>query len=855
MRTINSKKLTFVLFILIALQARMNAQNPSALFQNWVNAQISNTEPILPTFSYAGYHNGEISLPTSFSQQVYDVTQSPYNAVANDGLSDKAAIMTAIADAEASGNGGIIFFPPGRFIVNDASVDDSSQVIKITKSNIVIKGSGSGVGGTELYQKDNTTHPDMATKDWTCPYLFIFTNNEDSANDYITDVTGNANRETFSLQVADATNITVGQWIELYIKDTSPALLSEELAPYTTADLWEPTNLKIVNDGVQVREFHKVVSKSGNTITFKEPIHRKVDATYNWKINKLKALEEVGIQDLKYTGGFVYEHIHHRAPQEIYPGEPVSGPHAYLSSSGWSGIQFNHVVNGWITNVEFSDMSQVAQFKFSANCTAINNRYTGNPGHNFIVSNSATGCFIGQNIDYTTGVWHGCGVNALSIGNVLWRNESPQNGNSGMEVHASQPRANLFDISKGGFFFQQGGSTGALPNHLRHMVLWNFEGTSYQNSDVKSWRPNSETKYAKFLMPIISGLKGFTMSTDMNQYQENESQGTHVDVESLYEAQLEYRLGSLPSWINQGVYNPFYPIFHYEDFGALYQGYSVHIVGNPDGQDEAQIGKRVSDIPDAADSNNEFTEIRPVNRIPVNATRDQRAIAIKGTSSNTNYELEAWVVMQTVDVSTNNLYVNVDDTHKYVSFWTEQRYANGGTSALEIFVSTDYTNNVETANWTNVTSNVGQIATSDQNAQTYIESVLDISDYISSTFTLAFKYSSSTSAYSATNRNGTFYISDVKYFVSSVALSNERFVVNNRIKVYPNPVSNTLYIQVANNAMKINNVSLFNVMGKQVYSTKETNTIDVSRMPKGIYFLKIKEATNGLAITKKVVIH
>lgn len=548
------------IFFIGFVSLQLLAQNPSTLYQNWVNAQENNFEPILPTFSYAGYHHGEIGLPKTFTQQVYDVTKSPYNAIPDDNKSDKEAIKAAIAAAELNPNGGIIFFPPGRFIVNDANpsepgvpADDPSEVILISKSNIVIKGSGSGPGGTELYQKSNTTHPDMATKDWLCPYLFLFWNGEDSANDFITNVTGNAARETFSIEVANATNISVGQWVELYLKDTSSALISEELSPYTTADLYEPQSLKIVKDGVQIREIHKVVGKNGNTITFKEPIHRAVNAAYNWKINNFKALEEVGIQDLKYTGGFIWNHLHHIAPQELYPGEGTKGPHAYLSSSGWSGIQFNHVINGWISNVEFSAMSQVAQFKFSAYCTAINNKYTGNPGHNFITTNSSTGCFLGKNIDYTTGVWHGCGVNALSIGNVFWRNEHPQNGSSGMEVHASQPRANLFDVCKGGFFFNQGGSTKALPNHLRHMVLWNFEGVSYQSSNVKSWRPNSETKYAKFLMPIISGLKGFTMLSGSNQYEANESPGTHVDEESLYESQLSYRLGGLPNWITLGL--------------------------------------------------------------------------------------------------------------------------------------------------------------------------------------------------------------------------------------------------------------------------------------------------------------
>lgn len=836
------KLLRYILFCFLLCQIRVAAQNPSVLYQDWVDAQVNNTEPILPTFSYAGYHNGEIGLPASFSQPVFNVTD--YGAVPNDGISDKTAIMAAIAAAEANSGGGVVFFPPGRFVVNDGSVDDLGEVIRISKSNIVIKGSGSGIGGTELYQKDNTTHPDMATKDWVCPYLFLFWNGEDSANTFITDVTGNAARDTYSIEVANASGISVGQWVELYIKDTNPALLAEELSPYTTADLHQPSNLKIVNEGVEVREVHKVVAKSGNTITFKEPIHRAVDATYNWKINNFKALEEVGVQDLKYTGGFIWNHIHHRAPQELYPGEPVSGPHAYLSSSGWSGIQFNHVVNGWISNVEFSDMSQVAQFKFSANCTALNNRYTGNPGHNFIVTNSATGCLIGKNIDYTSGIWHGCGVNAASIGNVLWRNESPQNGNSGMEVHASQPRSNLFDVCKGGFFFNQGGSTGALPNHLRHMVLWNFEGVSYQATGVKSWRPNSETIYAKFLMPIISGLQGFTMSTTANQYQVNESQGTPVDEESLYEHQLEYRLGSLPSWIDEDAPSPFYPIFHYEDFGAVNRGYSVQVISNPDSQDEAQIGKRISDIPDPADSNNEFTETRPAVRIPANQPRDQRALSVVGTSSNTNYELEAWVIMQTVDVSVNNPHISPSDTHKYISFWTEQRFANGGISALEAYVSTDYTNNVATATWTNVTSNLNQIATSGQNPQTYIESLLDISAYNSTTFTLAFKYTSSGSPFSPTNRNGTFYISDVKYFVSSQTLSNSSFKVENTIKIYPNPFSSE--ITIGNLDRRFKQVKLFDVLGRVVVSQPISNldkaTVNLSSTKEnkpGLYLLQL----------------
>ena len=154
-------------------------------------------------------------------------------------------------------------------------------------------------------------------------------------------MTANADRETFTVQVTSTTNVSVGQWVELYVKNTDAAFVAEELLSFSTADFFEPENLKIVNNVVEVREIHKVVSKTSNTITFKEPIHSTINASYNWIVNSFKALEEVGIQDLKYTGGFIWDHLHHIVPQELYPGEGSSGPHSFLSSSGWSGIQFN----------------------------------------------------------------------------------------------------------------------------------------------------------------------------------------------------------------------------------------------------------------------------------------------------------------------------------------------------------------------------------------------------------------------------------------------------------------------------------------------------------------------------------
>ena len=783
----------FSIFFVILFVAKTTAQNPSALYQNWVDAQVNNTTPTLPTFSYAGYHNGEISLPSSFSQQVYNVTD--YGAVANDNKSDKQAIIATIAAAEANPNGGIVFFPPGRFIVHDTNptesgvvADVSDEIIRISKSNIVLKGSGRGVNGTELYQKSHTTHPDMATKDYVCPYLFLFWNGEDSANTFITNVTGNSDRESHTVQVASTANITVGQWVELYVKNTATAFVNEELAPFSTSDFYQPANLKIVNDGVEVREFHKVVSKTANSITFKEPIHRAVNATYGWKINNFKALEEVGIQDLKYTGGFIWNHLHHQAPQELFPGEPKSGPNAFLSSSGWSGIQFNHVVNSWITNIEFSAVSQAAQIKFSAYSTALDVRYSGNPGHNFISTNSATGCFIGKNKDVTTGVWHGCGVNGKSIGNVFWRNSSPKNGNSGIEMHASQPRSTLIDACSGGMFFNQGGSTGALPNHLKNMVLWNFDGVSYQNNNVKTFRPNNETIYAKFITPIISGLKGFTMSSATHQTQVNESSGTHVDETSLYESQLAYRLGFLPNWVS-GTPDEVVSkkVIYFEDFGSdSNRGFFKKLKING-GQTPENIFKRVSNLPDLADSYNLFDENvdRETSRIPNGAAlgnpTSQRTLSVSGTNvgSSTNFGIEAYAIFTPLNLSSTNPNIDVTHTYKYASFWSQRRFGQGDIATISLQVSTDYNPpavNFENATWVTVPLHSGKFGNTTNNEQKFVKGMVDLTSFANGVngdnVTLALKYQGSSSAYSSSNRNGTFYFSDLQFIVQTAPITN-----------------------------------------------------------------------------------
>ncbi len=80
-------------------------------------------------------------------------------------------------------------------------------------------------------------------------------------------------------------------------------------------------------------------------------------------------------------------------------------------------------------------------------------------------------------------------------------------------------------------------------------------------------------------------------------------------------------------------------------------------------------------------------------------------------------------------------------------------------------------------------------------------------------------------------------------------LSVDNFDITNTITLYPNPVTDYLKIELSNQ-LEIQNIQVYNVIGKLVNETKKT-AIDFTKMTKGIYLLKII-TDKGIA-TKKVI--
>ena len=105
---------------------------------------------MIQDFSYAGYRRGEEPIP-NIAGPVFDVTT--YGADATGSSDSTVAIQNAIDTAAAAG-GGVIFLPAGTFRVSPQGAN--TFALRISTSNIVLRGAGTGETGTFLLNTSYT---------------------------------------------------------------------------------------------------------------------------------------------------------------------------------------------------------------------------------------------------------------------------------------------------------------------------------------------------------------------------------------------------------------------------------------------------------------------------------------------------------------------------------------------------------------------------------------------------------------------------------------------------------------------------------------------------------------------------
>ena len=95
----------------------------------------------------------------------------------------------------------------------------------------------------------------------------------------------------------------------------------------------------------------------------------------------------------------------------------------------------------------------------------------------------------------------------------------------------------------------------------------------------------------------------------------------------------------------------------------------------------------------------------------------------------------------------------------------------------------------------------------------------------------------------------------VRYTVSSTASVNENYLNKNIVKFYPNPAKGNFKIGITDDLKfnEITGISIYNSNGEKVFeSEKMVDTIDTSKMPSGLYLVKV--TINDCQITEKLIV-
>jgi hypothetical protein len=505
----------------------------SAHWKSFQSATDRSSAEILTDYSYAGYEHGEKGIP-DVQGPVFKVTD--YGAKADDAISDEDAIRKAVAEAEKAG-GGVVLFPAGKFLI--WADRNKADVIRISKSGVVIRGAGCGKGGTVIraihsgyrmgpYAVPKGTKDPDGKDDWSkIPYFFMFEGVEGGKKEAgkSTAVIGAVKRGSFTVPVKSTEGFNVGQWVVL--KAATPKLDAELMCGLQP----DPTWTRIIKDGSSMSELHQVMEIQGESLILKEPVLVNLGADFEAKIFPVTLIEQVGVEDMALQGGWRGAFVHHRSA---------------LDDEGWDGIQFKGVANGWVRRCSFLNLNTGVYLRDSAACSILENRFAGNKGHYDVAIRSNCSFNMMGLTEETTAPQHGASTGNRSAGTVVWR--WLMSKASTVDSHGNGPYATLIDRVDGGTMTRSGGPAPSFPNHLRWMVFWNFFYDSDDEQPINFWN-YEKGKEAKFVKPLFVGLHGKPVKLKEDSVEANECSGAPVTPESLYEAQLKLRLGKLPDWV------------------------------------------------------------------------------------------------------------------------------------------------------------------------------------------------------------------------------------------------------------------------------------------------------------------
>jgi hypothetical protein len=517
------------------------------------------SEHYLPDYSYAGYNNGVGEIPL-LEGRVIDVTK--YGVIADDDIDDSKALQKALEAAHKARGPVIVKFPQGKILI--------SEILRINRSNIVLRGSGSGKNGTNLHfprplqmvddkgyfeeireylvkydkrQREKSKNIDVLFSEYSWTGGFIWIQKEETrAASYLEeldppiDVLAGAVKGEIGTQfvtVENSRNLKAGDVVELQWLNRKG-----ENGPFLK-ELYGDTELKIgshhwtFEERPLVRQKTKILAIDGTSVKISDPLLHNITDDVPAQFATWEHLENVGIEDLSLT----------------FPDSPAFGHHM---ERGYNGIYLTSVFDGWVRDVNFHNADAGILSYNSANVTMSDIETTGNRRAHYSVHLGNVHNVLVERVRVNNPSVHSLTVNTQSTKCVF--KEAVVTATPVLDQHAGANHQNLFDNitvfvdakrDKKKPYYPIWNGSGAgywQPGHGRFNTTWNLKVNVQGGADrdeVVILEGLAEGPAARIVG--VSGNREFEVDYYPSPYAERINVEMS-DVPSLYDYQLQKRL-------------------------------------------------------------------------------------------------------------------------------------------------------------------------------------------------------------------------------------------------------------------------------------------------------------------------
>jgi hypothetical protein len=545
-------KYWILFFVIINYETKLFSQNLPEIINNKKIA----TENYLPDFSFAGYQFGEKPVP-KISENI--ILATDFGVIPNDGLDDSKSLLKAIEVANKVQGNVVLQLPAGKLIL--------STVLYLERSNFVLRGAGTGVGGTEIFcprpmmyfenptslnelreylvefdkrqiEKENNIDLPFSQYAWSGGFIWTQVPGErvksylgkyDTPQVVLAKVV-EGKRGEHIIEVSETDGLNVGDVVQLELFNTE----GEQGA--IILDLYKNTNVKVGSHHWAfpalpiVRQQVQITSINKNKVTIKSPLTISIKPSYKAQLVEWKHLKEVGIEHFKIT----------------FPSTPYVAHHV---EQGYNGIFLTRVFNSWVNDIVIENAESGILTEEIANVTIQNIVTQGSNLAHYTVAMAGVHNVLVKNLKVFNNAVHPLSFNTFSTKNVYQQCEVFVN--PVLDQHSGANHQNLFDnitvylspLENNTYPLFAGGGAGYWkPSHGSYSTFWNLNVQLLSKLDLKVPIELNGMKDGPFSRIIgVHGNHSFIVRYEPNSYQEFINLSINLEP-SLYNYQLKSRI-------------------------------------------------------------------------------------------------------------------------------------------------------------------------------------------------------------------------------------------------------------------------------------------------------------------------